>query len=195
MAGVSVQVLFETDLTDEEYVTRRAWNLATAPRCPWCRRGTCELRPHGTYPRRRPAGAQVRRFVCRKTGRTVSLLPLCLAAHVSGSLDGIEEAVRQSREARSFAAAARQARPAEECGPAGAERWLRRRVGWLQEVLRLVRGLYPAQFGGAEETLEGFERHLGSRQVLRELRTVAKAHLPDLPAPVGFQPRRRGVRQ
>ena len=123
------------------------------------------------------------------------MLPLCLAAHVSGSLDGIEEAVRQSREARSFAAAARQARPAEECGPAGAERWLRRRVGWLQEVLRLVRGLYPAQFGGAEETLEGFERHLGSRQVLRELRTVAKAHLPDLPAPVGFQPRRRGVRQ
>ena len=68
-------------------------------------------------------------------------------------------------------------------------------MGWSREALRLVQGLYPAQVGAAEETLEGFERHLGSRQVLRELRTVAKAHLPDLLARVGFQPRRRGVRQ
>ena len=103
VAGATVQVLFQTDLTDEDYVSQRAWNLATAPPCPWCRPGTCRLRSHGTYPRQRPAGAQVRRFLCIQSRKTVSLLPSCLASHVSGSLESIEQAVRRCEQARSLA--------------------------------------------------------------------------------------------
>lgn len=191
MAGATVQVLLQTDLTDEDYVSQRVWNLATAPPCPWCRPSTCRLRSHGTYPRQRPAGAQVRRFLCLQSGKTVSLLPSCLASHVSGSLESIEQAVRRCAQAPSLEQAADRARPAQECSLASAQRWLRRRLDWVRQLLTLVKGLYPERFAGAEPTLQGFERQLGSRHVLRELRTVAAAHLPDLPTPVGLRHRRR----
>ena len=133
----------------------------------------------------------MRRFLCHKSGRTVSLLPRFLASHVSGSLDDIEQAVRRCEQAPSLEQAADRERPAQECSLASAQRWLRRRLTWVRQLLTLVKGLYPERFAGAEPTLEGFERQLSSRQVLRELRTVAAAHLPDLPTPVGLRHGRR----
>ena len=75
VAGAALQVRYPISRTDEEYVTQRASNLATAPECPWCRAGTCELAPHGFYERVEPSGARVRWFICRRVGRTASLLP------------------------------------------------------------------------------------------------------------------------
>ena len=51
-------------------------------------RGGCRLVPHETYARKMPGGVRVRRFLCPKTRRTVSLLPDCLASHLPGTLDG-----------------------------------------------------------------------------------------------------------
>ena len=112
MVGPALQVRFPTSLTDEEYVSQRAWNLATAPDCPWCRPGTCELAPHGFYARVQPAGTRVRRFRCPRQGRTVSLLPDCLSVRVTGSLEALEAAVRVAEGAASRGAAVEQARAA-----------------------------------------------------------------------------------
>ena len=187
MVGPALQVRFPTDLTDEEYVSQRAWNDATAPDCPWCRPGTCELAPHGFYPRVKPAGTRVRRFRCKRKGRTVSLLPDCLCAHVTGSLEEVEAAVRVAEGAVSRQAAVEQARPPGQGSPASAERWLGRRVQWVVGLLVTVKGLYPERLTGVAPTLAGFGQQLGSETVLRRLREVAAVHLGDLPAPVGFR--------
>ena len=62
----------------------------------------------------------MRRFLCMRSGKTVSLLPSLLASHVSGSLESIEQVVRPCEEAPSLEQAADRARPAEECTLASA---------------------------------------------------------------------------
>lgn len=194
MAGPAVQLRFATKLTDKEYVSQRAWNAVSAPRCPWCQPGTCELSPHGFYARVKPQGALVRRFICRTARRTVSLLPDCFAAWVQGSLEEQEETLRSAQGAATQAAAAELARPPGECTVASAQRWLKRRRQWADELLATVKGLYPERFAGVAPTLAGFGQQLGSETVLRTLREVAAAHLGQLPAPVGFRPARVAVR-
>ena len=49
MVGPDLQVRFPTDLSDEEYVSQRAWNDATAPDCRWCGPDKCKLAPPGFY--------------------------------------------------------------------------------------------------------------------------------------------------
>ena len=191
MVGPALQVRYATDLTDEEYVNRRAWNDATAPECPWCRPGKCALAPHGFYPRVQPKGAQVRRYLCRREGRTVSLLPDCLAAHLKGSLEELEGAVRAAEEADTRAEAVEQARPpgaGNPDSPASVRRWLGRREHGVRVLLVIIKGLIPERFTGVEPTLAGFGQQLDSDTVLRQLREVAAAHLGVLPAPVGFRP-------
>ena len=47
-----------------------------------------------------PRGVLVRRFICRRAGLTVSLLPDCSAAHLTGPSEAVEAAVRVAPEAR-----------------------------------------------------------------------------------------------
>ena len=185
VVGPALQVRYATDLTDVEYVGRRAWNDATAPECPWCRPGKCAVAPHGFYPRVKQQGAQVRRYLCRREGRTVSLLPDCLAAHLKGSLEELEAAVRAAEGAETRAEAADAGSPE---GPASVLRWLGRREGWVRALPVTVKGLIPERFTGVEPTLAGFGQQLDSDAVLRQLREVAATHLSVLPAPVGFRP-------
>lgn len=117
----------------------------------------------------------------------MSLLPDCFAAHVGGTLEEIEEAVRVTSGAASRAVAVERARPPPEGSLASAERWLERRVQWVGVVLVTVKGLCPERFTGVAPTLAGFGQQLGSDTVLRELREVAEPYLQDLPAPVGFR--------
>ena len=185
VVGPALQVRYATDLTDVEYVGRRAWNDATAPECPWCRPGKCAVAPHGFYPRVKQQGAQVRRYLCRREGRTVSLLPDSLAAHLKGSLEELEAAVRAAEGAETRAEAADAGSPE---GPASVLRWLGRREGWVRALPVTVKGLIPERFTGVEPTLAGFGQQLDSDAVLRQLREVAATHLSVLPAPVGFRP-------
>lgn len=194
VVGPAVQMRFATNLTDEEYVSQRAWNAVQAPACPWCQPGRCELAPHGFYPRVQPRGAWVRRYICRTEGRTVSLLPDCFAAWVKGSLEEQEQAVRVAEQAVTRAGAAEQLRPPGECSPASAQRWLQRRVQRVRLLLVAVKALYPERFTGVEPTLAGFGQRLGSETVLRTLRAVAAAQLGELAAPLGFRRVSAGVR-
>ena len=59
--GPALQVRFPTSLTDEEYVSQRAWNLATAPDCRGAGGTPHKLAPHGFYARVKPPGTWIRR--------------------------------------------------------------------------------------------------------------------------------------
>jgi len=184
----TVQLRLKTALTGEDYVKRKAWLDATAPPCPWHKKD-CELVPHGTYERRTPEGTRIRRFRCRRLGRTVSLLPDCLAARLPGTLAAVEATVRLAEQAPSLAAAAREARP-EPIELRSAERWVSRRWGPVQQFMELLRTLDPARFGAVEPTVIAFGAALGTAAVLAHLRAVATTQLQALPAPVGFHPAR-----
>ena len=144
--------------------------------------------PHGTYGRKFPAGVRVRRYLCPGSGQTVSLLPTCLAAHWSGALSAIEQAVREAGQARSQSAAAERLRPGY-IGLAGALRWLRRRVRAVRALLTAMRTVCPQQCGQLEPELEAFRARFGDESVLAQLRVLAGPSLRSLPAPVGFQRR------
>ena len=188
MAG-TVQLRLKTALTGEDYVKRKAWLDATAPPCPWHKKD-CQLVPHGTYERRTPEGTRIRRFRCRQSGRTVSLLPDCLAARLPGTLEEVEAIVRGAEQAPSLAEAAIEARP-EDMDIGAAQRWTSRRWRPVQQCLELLRTLDPERFGAVEPTVIAFGAALGTAAVLAHLRAVAAQRLQALPAPVGFHPARK----
>ena len=183
----TVQLRLKIALTGEDYVKRKAWLDATAPPCPWHTKD-CQLVPHGTYERRTPEGARVRRFRCRRLGRTVSLLPDCLAARLPGTLEDVEATVRGAEQAPSLATAAIEARP-EDVDTGAAQRWTSRRWRPVQQCLELLRTLYPQRFGAVEAI--AFGAALGTAAVLAHLRAVAAKRPQTLPAPVGFHPARK----
>ena len=187
--GRRIQLLYDTDYTAADYVKRKAWWDASAPaKCPYHPQGGCRLVPHGSYGRKFPHGVRVRRFLCRKSGQTVSLLPKCLAAHWSGTLAEVEQTVRAAGQAASQQAAAKQL-SAEYISPPGALRWLRRRLLAVRAFLQAVRTVCPQRCGQLEPDLAAFSERLGGQAVLAQLRVLAGPSLSSLPAPVGFQKR------
>lgn len=181
----AIQIRYDTDLTVEDYVTQKAWWDASPPACPYHRQGGCRLAPHGSYARKQPDGVRVRRFLCRRSGRTVSLLPDCLAAHWSGTLAEVEQVVREAARAASLEEAANRLRT-DRVSLASALRWVRRRVQAVQALLTVLRTLYPERFGDLEPRLEDFSGALDSQAVLSGLRAIAEQRLGALPAPAGF---------
>ena len=180
-----IQFLYSTDLTVEDYVTRKAWRDASPPACPYHPQGGCGLVPHGTYGRKFPTGTRVRRFLCPGSGRTVSMLPRCLAAHWPGTVAELEQAVREAGRAKSLEEAADRLRT-DRVSLASALRWMRRRVRAVRAFLTALRTLCPERFGQLEPSLKAFGTALGREAVLPGLRAVAEPWLGSLPAPVGF---------
>ena len=184
-AGGEVQARYKTELSAEDYVSSKAWWNANPPSCPFHPAGGCTLVPHGSYGRKTPAGTRVRRFLCKASGRTVSMLPDCLAAHLCGKLEEVERVVRAAEQATSRECAANTLRTDAIKLP-GALRWVGRRVRGVQLFLSLIISLYPVKFGGLEPTVSAFGDALGSGPLLALLRDSAAAQLPWLPTPVGF---------
>ena len=182
----AIQFRYGTDLTVEVYISGKAWWNASPPDCPYCAQGGCRLEAHGTYGRKTPAGVRVRRFLCPKTRRTVSLLPDCLAARLPGTLAEVERAVREAGQAGSLEQAANRLRTDRVSLPS-AMRWVRLRVKRVRAFLTACCTLYPDRFGPLEPSLEAFGSALGSEAVLVRLRAVAEAQLASLPAPAGFR--------
>ena len=181
----TIQLRYSTDLTVEDYVSQQAWWKASPPPCPFHRSGGCRLVPHGTYPRLTPPGVRVRRFRCPGTGKTVSLLPDCLASHLRGSLEQVEHVVRSVEQAQSVERAADQLRR-DPVVLETAIRWVQVRLRRVRAVLAACCTLYPQRFGQLELTLEAFSGALGDAAVLVSLRAVAADRLGSLPTPVGF---------
>jgi len=185
-----VQLRYKTDFTSEQYVSQQAWRDATLECCPVHASGGCSFARHGTYERLRPPGTRIARWYCRQAGCTFSLLPDCLAARLSGSLEEVEAAVVAVEEARSVEAAADRLRP--DIDLPGALRWTRHRLGPVHRALRLLIALLPELLLGCPPSVQGFRARLGTEAVLMRLRAIAAAHLPGLPSPLGFRPPARG---
>jgi hypothetical protein len=182
-----VQLRYACALTGAQYVTQQAWERASLPRCPLHPQGGCGVARHGTYPRVSPPGTRVARWYCRRGQRTFSLLPDCLAAHLSGTLSEVEAVVRAVEQAPSLEAACQELRPDIELP--GVLRWARRRVQAVQAALQALKGLWPEQFPCAP-TLLAFAACLGVSEVLLALRPISEPFLQHLPSPLGFCPRR-----
>jgi len=74
----------------------------------------------------------------------------------------------------------------------GALRWIRRRLRRVHTALHLLRGLEPERFEGWPASVSTWRARLGVAPVLPMLRELATAHLPQLPAPLGFRARLPG---
>jgi hypothetical protein len=194
-----VQLRYATKLTSEEYVTQKAWQKATLDRCPRHPEGGCGFERHGTYERKKPAGALIARWYCPTDNVTFSLLPDCLAARLSGSLQEVEAVVATAERAPSLEAAADMLRPDIELQ--GGVRWVRRRVRLVHAALATLLGLLFTELAGYEPTVWSFRSALKTEWVLPVLRERAQEHLARLPFPLGFGPRpitrwrRAGARQ
>jgi hypothetical protein len=185
-----VQLLYQTGLTSEEYVSREAWREATLERCPLHSRGGCRFARHGTYERKHPPGARVARWRCPQGHCTFSLLPECLCARLPGTLEQLEAVVLAVEQAPTQEKAADLLRPDIELP--GALRWIRRRVQRVHTALHLLRGLEPGRFQGWPATLGAWRTRLAVAPVLPALRGITASHLPQLPAPLGFRSRPPG---
>jgi hypothetical protein len=187
-----VQLRYETGLTSEDYVSRQAWREASLPRCPNHPWGGCSLARHGTYRRKTPAGTKIARWYCPESHTTFSLLPDCLAARLSGTLDELEDVVVIAERAPSLEAAVDTLRL--DIQLPGALRWLRRRVRLVQRCLVLVIGLLPDRLAGCAAQITAVRERLGQDAVLILFRALAADQLAHLPQPLGFYPaaNRRG---
>jgi hypothetical protein len=184
-----VQLRHHTTLTSEQYVIEQAWRQASLDRCPRHPQGGCDLARHGTYPRVEPPGMRVARWYCPQAQETFSLLPDCLAARLSGSLDEVERAVVAVE--TSGVEAAAQALRIEQSELPGAVRWLRRRRrGVRSAVLALVTAMPGGPLGAVPE-LRAVRQVLGTERALVALRGIGAEQLHALPPPLGFLPLRR----
>lgn len=188
-AAGALQVLYQVGCTSEEYVTRRLWLEASPPSCCYCIPGgkTCKLAPHGFYERLYPAGTRVRRYLCRRTGRTVSLLPDCFCSQCAGDVDRLEKLALAREGGQTAAEVAETFR--EEIGLQGALRWVRLRLGAVSSFLTLIWTLYPAHFEGVEPRVGDLRQHWQTDRVLVALRQIAESELPRIRPPLGLEPR------
>lgn len=179
-----VQVRLATELTSDEYVSQRAWTKASLAQCPLHPAGGCGVQRHGTYERVEPPGTRIARWYCWQGQTTISLLPDCLASHLSGSLAEVEAVVTAVEAAPSVEAAADAQRPLIDLP--GAVRWTRRRVRMVRRFLTTLIGLMPERFASCQPTLASFRAALSTPDVLVTLRVIAAADLAQLAMPVGF---------
>lgn len=183
-----MQLRFETGLTGEEYVTRKAWRLATLAYCPaHGPEGGCDFAGHGTYERVSPPGTRIARWYCPQAHCSYSLLPDHLAARFPGTLADIERVVATAEQASTLEAAANELRPDDITLPS-AMRWVRRRLDPVRDLLTIMVGLLPQLLLGCAPTLSALRARLGCAQVLVSLRACAAVHLQSLRPPLGLRP-------
>lgn len=173
-------------LTFEEYVKGAGWKTARLSSCPVC---GGPVTSHGTYARKLPKLAFVARFLCASCPTTIALLPDFYASRLPGLLAEIEDAVALAESARSAAAAADEARPADEPQAitlTSAIRWVRRRVRAIHRLLATVIGLLPERFEGCAPRVASFRERLGMMNVLVALREICAGSLHALASPLGL---------
>lgn len=186
-----MQLRYPTQLTFEEYATRRAWLDARLDACPICPAGKCRPERHGTYMRKLPAVAFVARFRCLTTGTTIGMLPDFYASRMPGTLPELEGAAARAEEAPSVEAAAEELRPGdieEAVTLPTALRWVRLRREIMRSTLTTVRGLLPAMLERCQLTVRSFREALGVDCVLVALREICERYLHRLPPPLGLVP-------
>ncbi len=186
-----MQLGFHSEHTSEDYVTAQLWRQASLEHCP-----LCGLEPgrqfnrHSPYLRKNPEGAWIARYWCRPCHTTFSLMPDCIAARYSSSLDEIEHVVVTVEQASSFEQACFDLRP--ELRPSGCRRWVRRRVNRVLLFLTLAVTLGVVELSSELKVVELRER-LGTDRALAKLRAPVSQWLLNLPTPAGFAPHAEGT--
>jgi hypothetical protein len=183
---IAMQIRYATNLSAEQYVAQKAWKAATLNQCPLHPQGGCAFRKNGNYRRKFPPGTKIARWYCPDGHMSFSLLPDCLAAHLSGSLMQIEDILTEVENAPSQEAAADHIRIDIELP--GALRWIRRRIFLVKASLRMLIQLLPGLFADCHLSILAFQTALNVDYVLPQLREVASSYLPVLPPPLGFGP-------
>ena len=194
--GVSVvQLLWKCPLTDERYVTQRAWEGAILDNCPFHPEGGCGVERLGSYGRVEPVGTRIPRWWCPKQRESISLLPSFLAARLTGTLADVERVVEAVEVAGGISAAVDAVHPPDTDKPIGlvcALRSIRRRVRAVRAALLAIATLLPERFAAVSPTLAAFREALGGDGVLVRLREFAERYLGVLPVPLGFRARASG---
>jgi hypothetical protein len=187
-----MQLRYESSQTLDEYAKGQGWERATLAACPLCVPGTCHFQGLGTYVRKVPAVARVKRYYCPEQRTTFGMLPDFYASRMPGTLDELEQVAAKAEEAPSQEAAAAELRPADEPGAVtlpAAVRWVRRRGAMVRALLLAAMGLFPDRFAGFGASIGSFRERLGSCRVLVALRGICERHLYALPRPLGLNPR------
>lgn len=179
-----MQIRYPIDLTVEEYIEQKAWELAELDHCPFHPDGGCGFARHGTYSRKFPTHCLVVRYYCSDAHQSISLLPDFFASRLPGTLDEVEHAVNIVESSSSQEEAAFTLRPEIELP--SALRWLRRRLKYVDEVLTILKGLLVTE---CSAELHSFRKVYKTKNVLTGLRHIARDYLQSLPPIVGFGPR------
>ena len=181
-----MQIRYATNLSAEQYVEQKAWQAATLNQCPLHPQGGCAFCKNGTYRRKFPHGTKIARWYCPDGHMSFSLLPDCLAAHLSGSLMQIEDILTEVENSPSQEAAADHIRI--DILLPGALRWIRRRIFLVKASLSMLIQLLPGLFADCHPSILCFQSVLNVDYVLPQLRQVASSYLSVLPPPLGFRP-------
>lgn len=188
-------MFWKCPLSDERYVSERAWERAILDNCPFHPEGGCRVERLGSYARVAPAGARVPRWWCPRQRASVSLLPSFLAARLSGTLDEVEDIVVAVEAAGGVSRAVDAVYPPDAddaIGLSSALRSIRRRVAAVRAALLAILTLMPERFAGLPPTIAALREALGVERALVELRAIAARHLGALPVPLGFRARASG---
>lgn len=180
--GRCVQLRHPTKLTSEEYVTQKAWRLASLECCPRHPGGGCDFGRHGTYARTEPPGMRIARWYCRDARMTFSALPDCMATRLAGSLDEVE-AVVVAAESKGVEGAAQDLR--SEIELPGVMRWVRRRRDAVRAALLALITALPGRLGTVPR-VHAVRTVLETDRVLVTLREIGGDHLHALGYPLGF---------
>lgn len=192
-----MQLRYSEQLTLEGYLKEKAWERASAKRCPLHPQGKCGYCRHGTYVRKIPEPIPIARAYCPQGHTTFSFLPDFLASRLPGTLDEVEQTAVQRESSPSLAQAAERLRPATApwaVSSTSAERWVARRVALFKTVLLAVVGLFADRLAGTTTATE-LRGRLCTEHALVMLRERSDRWLAALPAPLGFGPRRAGRRR
>ncbi len=179
-----MQIRYATNLSAEQYVQQQAWHAATLRQCPLHPQGGCGFCKSGTYPRKFPHGTKIARWYCADGHMSFSLLPDCLASHLSGSLMQIEDILTEVENSPSQEAAADHIRI--DILLPGVLRWVRRRIFLVKASLSMLIELLPGLFADCHPSILSFQSVLDVDYVLPQLRQVASSYLSVLPPPLGF---------
>jgi transposase-like protein len=184
----NTQVRLKAKLSCEEYISSKAWLNENLLHCPIHPQGNCGFSRLGKYERKFPSGLYIQRWRCLKKHITFSLIPDFAASHVPATLSEIETAVVQFNNlieaGMSRELAARNLRPDIE--PAGALRWIRRRIRWIETAIVTFAGLAPVLLTGIKLEIPELRHALNVDCVLVHMREIAYAQLQYFPTPVGF---------
>ena len=134
-----MQIRYQVNVSSvHEYNEQNLHEKAELKQCPFHPKGGCGFRRHSYYLRLIPIKCKIPRWYCRIAHTTISLLPDFLPSRLSGTLKDVEEVVLEYLKHPTLVSAAEAIRP--DIGLQGALRWLRRRLVYVDNILKVAAG-------------------------------------------------------